>query len=257
MKEIQLIALDMDDTLLRSDKSISPRTVDLLLRWRAMGRHLVIATGRPPRAVAESLPQELWDIPWICYNGAEIRLNGEVLYQDLIPVQETQRILQVVQRCLPDSTIGMEIEDEIYFNRPIDRLTPYQVADLMSVATRPSAKVLFYHEDFSTLSDMIADLPECARCLLSDKYRLVQILSHTADKSTALQHLIGQYGLTMEHVMSFGDDSNDVDMVRLSGVGVAVDNAIPEVKAVAARHTLSNDEDGVAVVLEELMVAVG
>ena len=70
---IDIIALDMDDTLLRSDGSISEQTLALLGRWREAGNHVVIATGRPPRAVGDALPPLLHDVPWICYNGAEIR----------------------------------------------------------------------------------------------------------------------------------------------------------------------------------------
>jgi 5-amino-6-(5-phospho-D-ribitylamino)uracil phosphatase len=256
MQNIRLIALDLDDTLLRSDKSISEETLALLAQWRSLGHHIAIATGRPPRAIAESLPPEMWDLPWISYNGGEIRLNGEIIYQDLLPVDETHHVLKLVQACVPDCTIGMEIDDVIYFNREIERVTPYTIADLLTVATRPSAKVLFYHEDFSTLEAMLAEMPPRARALLSSKYKLVQILSHTADKATALQFLTARLGLTMQQVIAFGDDSNDVDMVRISGIGVAVDNAIPEVKAVADRHTLSNDEDGVAHVLRELLAVV-
>jgi Cof subfamily protein (haloacid dehalogenase superfamily) len=253
MHNIRLIALDLDDTLLRSDKTISQETLDLLARWRSLGHHIAIATGRPPRAVAESLPPAYWDVPWICYNGGEVRLNGEIIYEDLLPVAETHQVLELVLACVPDCTIGMEIDNVIYFNRPVERVSPYEVADLFAVATRPSAKVLFYHHDFSTLESMLAEIPPRARALLSSKYKLVQILSHTADKATALQFLTARLGLTMQQVMAFGDDSNDVDMVRISGIGVAVANAIPEVKAVASRHTLSNDEDGVALVLHELL----
>jgi hydroxymethylpyrimidine pyrophosphatase-like HAD family hydrolase len=81
----------------------------------------------------------------------------------------------------------------------------------------------------------------------------VQILAAGADKTHALRYLIDRLDSHMEHVIAIGDDINDVDMIRDSGLGVAVANAIPEVKAVAKHHTLSNDEDGVALVIEEIL----
>jgi hydroxymethylpyrimidine pyrophosphatase-like HAD family hydrolase len=89
--------------------------------------------------------------------------------------------------------------------------------------------------------------------MLSDKYNLVQILAANADKTHALRHLIDHLGLEMAQVVAIGDDINDVEMIRDSGLGIAVANAIPAVKAVAQRVTLSNDEDGVAVAIEELL----
>lgn len=248
-----IAALDMDDTLLNSAGELSPRTRDALRRWRAAGHHAVIATGRPPRSIGDSLPEELHDVPWIAYNGAVIHWRGRQVYENLISVDETQAILALVQARLPTCALGVEIDNQLYFNQTINRTSPYQVADLMEIATQPSAKILFFHEDFEALHGMLADLPPGARALLSAKYKLVQILAASADKAEALRVLAEQLGHTLADVVAFGDDVNDVDMVRISGIGVAVDNAVGEVKAVADRVTRSNDEDGVALVLEELL----
>ncbi|RIK38376.1 MAG: hypothetical protein DCC57_20950 [Chloroflexi bacterium] len=96
-------------------------------------------------------------------------------------------------------------------------------------------------------------MPAGARALLSDKYSLVQILAASADKAEALRFVVERWQLDMSQVAAFGDDVNDVEMVRNAGLGVAVENAIPAVKAVANRVTRSNDEDGVALILAELL----
>lgn len=250
---MRVVALDLDDTLLRSDGTISPRTVDLLRGWRAAGNYVVIATGRPPRSIAQALPDDFHEVPWITYNGAVVFENGEKIYENLISIEDTRRIVELIQDVLPSSTLGLEIDDILYLNRHAQRPTAYQLADLLEIATSPSAKVLFWHTDFTTLQPMLSGLPITARALLSNKYSLVQILAASADKAEALRFVVDRWQLGMRQVAAFGDDVNDVEMVRLSGLGVAVDNAIPEVKVVADRITLSNDDDGVALVLAELL----
>lgn len=249
-REPHLIALDLDDTLLRSDGTLSPRTLRALQQWSAAGHHLVIATGRPPRSIGGSLPEELHGIPWITYNGAEVYVDGERVYDNLLSVETTRSITTMVFEILPDCALGLEIDDMLYLNRPIRRTSPYVIADLMEVAVRPAAKILFFHQDFDRVLPLVDALPPAARAMLSVKYDLVQILAAGADKAEALRFLAQELGLGMQRVIAFGDDVNDVDMVRESGVGVAVANAVDEVKAVADHITLSNDEDGVAVLLE-------
>ncbi|NJN82611.1 MAG: HAD family phosphatase [Caldilineaceae bacterium] len=107
----RVIALDLDDTLLRSDYSISPRTLEMLAAWEASGNRLVVATGRPPRSIPDSLPDELMEVPWICYNGAEIRQHGAVIYQDLIPAKCTREVVALIDSHIPDICAGLEINN--------------------------------------------------------------------------------------------------------------------------------------------------
>ena len=111
---IKVLALDLDDTLLRSDKSLAPSTRELLAEWRTRGNRIVIATGRPPRSAGESLPEELWDTPWACYNGAEILLNGSSIYRDLLAVADARFIVESLQTALPDLAVGLEMDDVLY-----------------------------------------------------------------------------------------------------------------------------------------------
>lgn len=251
-RQPQIIALDLDDTLLRSDGAVSPRTSAALEKWAAAGHRLVVATGRPPRSIPAALPPQLRQVPWIAYNGAEVYVDGQRVYANLISVEATRAIIDLVMATMPDCALGLEIDDTLYLNRPIQRTSPYEIADLWSVATRPAAKILFFHQDFDELQPLLDGLPDEARAMLSVKYDLVQILAASADKADGLRYLAASWGLDMSRVIAFGDDINDVDMVRESGYGIAVANAVDEVKAVADRVTLSNDHDGVAVILEEL-----
>jgi Cof subfamily protein (haloacid dehalogenase superfamily) len=264
---IRVIALDLDDTLLRSDGTISSDTLSSLRRWTQAGHRVVVATGRPPRSIAGSLPDELQTVPWVCYNGAEIRHNGETVYANLIPTTEVREIVAMGQQQLPDWRIGVEINDTLYMNKQLEVVKQYTyIPDLLDIATEPAAKVIFttsswleeqsHHiDEFLPLEPLLAALPAGTRPILSHRYRLAQLLSSSADKAVALQHLVEGWGLSMANVMAFGDDVNDVGMLRASAVGVAVRNAVDEVHAAADRVTGSNDEEGVATLVNEYLDA--
>lgn len=262
--QIHVVVLDMDDTLLRSDGTLSARTEESLQRWRDQGGEVVIATGRPPRAVAGSLPASLHDAPFICYNGADARQGDRVLHADLIPTADVQSVLVAAERVSEEYTVGLEVDDRLYLNRPPDRFKNFVLMDdLLEAANQPAAKILFVpvsktvdiQQDTLLLETVVADLPMSIRPMHSTRYRLLQLMSHTADKVEALQVVLEGMGYGLENAIAFGDDVNDVGMVARSGIGVAVANAVPEVHAVADRITRSNDEDGVAMVIEELLAA--
>lgn len=249
----QIAAIDLDDTLLRSDGTLSPQTLMLLEQWQATGRRVVIATGRPPRSIGRSLPAYLHTVPWICYNGAEIRLADEPIYQNLVPAADVYEILTHIQRVTPNLLVGVEIDNVLYLNRTANRTTPYEVADLFTL-DRPAAKVLLFSESAEPLARLTFDLPITSRVLYSARYpHFIQIIGCTTDKAEALRTLVGDWQMTMKDVVAFGDDTNDLEMVRDSGFGVAMDNAVDEVKAVADYITKSNDEDGVVAVLASLL----
>jgi 5-amino-6-(5-phospho-D-ribitylamino)uracil phosphatase len=250
---LSVAAVDLDDTIVRSDGTISDRTLDALHAWEAHGGRVIIATGRPPR-MTRRIPDKLHHLPWICYNGAVIHHKELVLYEDLISGEDTRLIVEAILAAGPDVRVGVEIGDVLYLNQPLDRPGARHVADLLSVANQPSAKVILTMDHYRQIEPLLAAFPASARVLLSEKYNIAQIMPFASSKERALRHLLEQWGLSMVNVVAFGDDVNDVEMVAEAGLGVAMDNAVDAVKAVADRITLSNDEDGVALVLEELII---
>jgi Cof subfamily protein (haloacid dehalogenase superfamily) len=253
MMDYEIAAIDLDDTLLRSDGTISPHTVTQLLRWQAAGRQIIIATGRPPRSIGQALPEALHAVPWVCYNGAEIRLQDECVYTNHIPEVDTQSIIEQLQQTIPNALIGVEIDGNLYLNREAQRTTPYAVADLATLR-QPAAKVLLFSETREPLAPLTFAMPTSAQPLYSARYpHFIQVLATNCNKATALHHWVTRSDQTLGQVVAFGDDTNDVEMIAMAGLGVAVSNAVAEVKAVADRVTATNDEDGVAAVLAELL----
>lgn len=249
-----IAAIDLDDTLLRHDGTLSPWTLATLERWLAADRRIVIATGRPPRAIGRSLPAFLHQVPWVCYNGAETRLADQPIYQNLVPAADVFAVLTQIEQSTPGRLVGVEINNVLYLNRIApQRTTPYEVTDLFML-DQPAAKILIFSENAEALPPLTIEVPSSARIMYSARYpHFIQIIGCRTDKAEALRALVGSWQMSMADVVAFGDDTNDVDMVRDSGLGVAMSNAVPEVKAVADRITTSNNEDGVALVLEALL----
>ncbi len=262
-----VLAVDLDDTLLTGDKTISARTLAALAAWERSGRQVVIATGRPPR-VTRMIPSACHPYPWICYNGAWIEHQRNILFQKAIPVADARQIVATIQKAAPDCQLGVEIADKLYINRQVERPGAEFVRDVLAHTNRPTAKILTSLAELDAAQSMasngqrmnprpsetlLSELPPTTRALISPKYDLVQVMPRDTSKATALRWLTTRWGISLDEVIAFGDDVNDVEMVAEAGLGVAMANAVAEVKAVARRMTSSNEEDGVAAVLEELL----
>ena len=251
-----VLAVDLDDTLVRSDQTVSARTLDLLAAWVDDGRRAVIATGRPPRAT-RAIPDALHALPWICYNGAIILDAGTTLHRTTVTGADTTAFVEAYLEAAPDDWIGLEIDEELFVVNHHD--TPYNefatVGDVRAVAHLPTHKIIVALDSYQRVASRLMPLPRGIQAQLSAKYNLAQFMAVGVSKSAALQMLVKRWGLDMADVIAFGDDVNDLEMIRDAGVGVAMANAVPELKAVANRVTLSNDEDGVALVVEELLAA--
>jgi len=251
-KPLSVAAVDLDDTIVRSDWTVSERTLRALRTWQERRGPVVIATGRPPRSTRK-IPDVLHAHPWICYNGAVAHIDGEEIYRNLVPIEVVHQILEQFRQHDPTLWLGLEINDRLYINQPTNRADAIHVENLLEVADQPVAKVLVRVDDAAQIDAYLAVLPEGVRALVSTKVPLVQVMAHTASKGAALAALVARWDLALENVVAFGDDVNDVEMVQESGLGVAMNNAVPEVKAVADCITASNDDDGVALVLEKLL----
>ena len=257
MTNFTIAAIDLDDTLLHSDGTVSPYTLAQLQAWQQAGHKVVIATGRPPRTIGASLPPDLQAVHWVCYNGAEIHLANQRIYANHIPTDDAQAIVAQLLDASPQPLVGLEIDGQLYLNRTARRNSPYLVADLQTLL-QPAAKVLIFSENGAPLARLALEFPPTAQPLYSARYpHFIQILATDCNKAVALRHLVESWGATLADVVAFGDDTNDVEMVALSGHGVAVENAVEEVKAVADYVTATNNEDGVAVVLHALLTGEG
>ena len=249
----QIIALDLDGTLLRSDKTVSDRTLKTIAQCKQKGMRFVIATARPPRNVALMLPKALHDDPWICYNGAEIRIQNKIFHQNAIEPEVARTVIEHIQAQLPHCTLTIEIDNHLYSSGPLKYDIEYTITNLLDIATKPAAKILFDIPPDTDPKPALNALPKSCHAIITDQGTLVQIAHHTVSKSNALKVLLDHWHTTFDQVIAFGDDVNDIDILTVSKMGIAMGNAVPQLKKVANRETATNDEDGVAKILEELL----
>ncbi len=255
LHNISVIASDLDDTLLRKDGTVSESTLALFADWEALGHRLIIATGRPTRSARATLAPILAHVPLICYNGAVAFENGDTIYEQYIPGPDVQTLVERLLIHAPHARIGLEIDDQLFLNEepPRPALSGHTVVDLSTVAHRPAAKILLRRSQADLLGDALDVLPDTVQVMVSNRYDLIQIMPKGVDKAHALAALVARWGLDLKNVVAFGDDVNDVGMLKQCGLGVAVSNAVPEVLAAADRITGTPEEDGVGQVVDWLM----
>jgi len=253
----KFISLDLDGTLLTSEKVISKRTINILKKCENVGKNIVIATARPPRLVRNLLPRELKNEFLICYNGAEIYKNEEKIYEENISKSSLREILHFFILQFPETIVSVEIDNCLYTNKGVEKLfgdIEYEIVDFRKFKWNSTAKVLVDLSAINNQRIIFDNLPNDCSMVVTDDGVLGQIMNKNVSKLNALKSILHKWGVEMEDVIAFGDDYNDIEIIEESGKGIAMENAVSELKEKADFITKSNDEDGVAFYLEKLFL---
>lgn len=248
------IASDLDGTLLREGGVLSPRTLSVLTRCVANGIKVVIATGRARCSAATVLPEELNAATWVCCNGADIYENGELVAENCIAPDDAREIIGHIMDLHPGRRMYCGIGGELFSTQPFSN-TGIPVAmsnDLREVVNGPVGKISFAIEPGTDVEPLRARLPDGTRLIVTLAGKLAEIMAAGATKAWGVETAVSRWGIGLNEVVAFGDETNDTEMIAECGLGVAMGNAHPEVKSIADRQTVTNDEDGVARVLESL-----
>jgi Cof subfamily protein (haloacid dehalogenase superfamily) len=255
-----LVATDLDGTLMRTDGTVSERTRAALHRVRAAGSAVVFVTGRPTRVMAEVVAQTDASGLAICGNGAVVYdLDaGEAVSHRVLDAAAAHRLATAIRRTVPDAAFA--VESGARFGREPDFLTmwpdPHElVADAtVLLATLPATKLLVRRNGRSLAGvyEMIVKIAGEDAVVTTTGDDLVEIAGRGVSKAVALAELAAARGVGARDVVAFGDMPNDLPMFAWAGHAVAVANAHPDVIAAADEVTSSNDEDGVALVLERM-----
>ncbi len=247
---MKVIITDLDRTLLHTDKTLSEYTVRTLLACRQRGMKLVAATARPERSLTVYLAQLPFDA-LVTLNGARTVLPGRVI-EHAIPRPTALRILHRLL-AMPGALVSLEMPCGIYANRPIPLWNPtlFQTPDQLPEDAIYKLLVSF---DQPELMHRVCDLLEESVYSTIAAEILCQVMSREATKWHGIQAMLDCFGLTPEDAIYFGDDNDDLEPLSRCGTGVAMANALPQVKEVADALTCSNDEDGVARYLAQALL---
>jgi Cof subfamily protein (haloacid dehalogenase superfamily) len=249
---IKMIVTDLDGTLLRHDKTISEYTASVFYQCRKAGIKIIFATARPVRAVGKWLNIDLQSDACIYHNGAVIKIGNKLFQETGIEHDDVKKLLdEVKQFC--NMRIAAEINDMLYANFDASTVWPgveYIMTDFCDLPTSPADKIIFIITEKAEINRIEQLLYENLYWEISEN-EVLMVMNKNARKRNAIKNITNYFGLTLGEVAAFGDDYNDIEMLRDCGIGVAVANAISEVKSAADYICDTNDNDGVAKWLEE------
>ncbi len=272
MREIRLIALDLDYTLLGTDKTLSERNRRALERAAERGVEIVPTTGR----FYLGMPEAVRALPFIRFaitvNGAQLydvnrrtaAARAELPYRRAIEIMSALDEQNVVYDCYMDDWGWMsssfleraeEFAPDVYYLRMLRSLrTPVPELKAFLLARRQDVqKVQAYFTDKALRRDLLSSLgkrfPYTA--VSASLPTNIEINLREANKGEALLKLAARLGIPAGNTMAIGDGLNDLSMIRDAGVGVAMRNACPEILSAADEVTAGCDEDGVALAIEK------
>ena len=247
---IKAVVVDLDNTLLHTDKTLSEYTVSVLKKCKERDIKILVATARPYRTATDYFERVGFDAIAVS-NGARVFCGDGVTEHGISP-ESAERVLNAL-KAYEDLYVTVETGTCAYSNKPIVYYPTVVTEDLVAVAKREGAlKILVHNDREDTLEIVHKALPEDLYATVSGEF-LIQVMDKTATKWNGVKTMLESLRVSPCHTAYFGDDNDDVEPIRRCGMGVAVANAIEEAKAVADYITLSNDEDGVAHFLEQIL----
>jgi len=264
----KLLVMDVDGTLVDRERRISARNASALAAVRERGIKLTLASGRSFESITPFAQAIGVDAPLILYNGCRLQdfATKRILEDHRLPLIQAQRALQLLERYdlhvnlyLYDRVFIREVTEAARASMKKDNVTAEPVGDLpaflkddptkLLLIGKPAALARFRAEYLQGLSfppELVASEPD-----------YLEILPAGVSKGAALVSLCSRLDILPQEVVAFGDGLNDLEMLKCAGLGVAVANAHPELKAAAGYVTAGNEEDGVARAIEKFILIEG
>lgn len=274
MSNIKLVAMDLDNTLLDSDKQISKHTEEVLKEAIRQGVYIVPATGRIFKAIPEFL-RNIEGVRYaLCCNGATVydQYEDKIIYTNHLAKDVALELFDIAEKY--HCTYDIYQNGQGYMERRfLEHLSDYKVTGHLFeliTATRLPVEDLRKHIEknpmgIEKISVFFDDMDERAaareeliqRNIASVSSALnnnIELNQFGCDKGDGLTHLAQHIGLSMDEVMACGDAGNDTMMIKVAGMGVVMENGREELKEIADFVTKTNDEDGVAYAIEKLVL---
>lgn len=262
----KLLVLDLDGTLTNKKKEITPHTLQVLKEAQQKGLKIVLASGRPTYGIvplAEQLELKHFGGYIMAFNGGLILdcATGETIYQNFLDPSvypylyekgntKDFKILSYKDEYIVSEDIANEY---VAYEARLNKMPLMQVENFLDVITFPEPKCLIVG-DPEILKDLELEMREklqhCMSVYRSEPFFL-ELLPLGIDKAKCLEKLLERMQMDRKNVIACGDGFNDLSMIEFAGLGVAMANAQQVVKNAADYITLSNEEDGVAAVVEK------
>lgn len=271
--KFRLVALDMDGTIFRSDRTISPRMEQVLNRLGQQGIQVVLCTGRIYTTANRWAAQWGIDGPIICSNGANVRSEHKVYYEATLDGESIAFCKDVAQdfgSCFfafcgdHVHCTQRDVVKELFEKWDVDGLRA-QGLDLICVeddyetlvqrAANKAVKLLIVESDplrHSQIKKQLQTWKKISVC--SSESDNIDIMPTGQSKGKALKWLCQDLKIPREQVLAIGDGENDVDMIQFAGCGVAMGNAMDVVKKEADYVALTNDQDGAALAIQKFVL---
>ena len=273
-EKIRLIALDLDGTLLNSEKKISPRDRAALAAAAATGVIVVPVTGRP----AQGIPREVLELPGVRYavssNGATIRdlVTGETLLEAHLEAELARQVLArtdhfnmireafragvgYLSRADYDVLCARYEGAMLAYVLDTRQVVPGTLEEFLRDDPRPIEELFFLTDSPETKAALRRTLEDLPGIGFADPFpNDLEVIAGHIDKGEGLRFLLDRLGIDPARVLAMGDGGSDLPMLRLAGLGVVPANALDEIKAEADWVTASCDEDGVAAAVERFVL---
>lgn len=264
---IKLLAADMDGTLLNDNHQLTPRTADAIKNWVASGRHFIPSTGRPLCGLDFMYDVLTKDTPFIVYNGAMAikHMSKEVIFSITLPADIVPEIYEQGKK--HDIPIIIWSNEKLYTNRLNEYTNIYQEAvnaitstvisdcDIRTLANEGVSKIIWMDYPQNVVKhqqEMQAHFGSRINCHAS-RPELFEFVHPSASKASALEKIAQSLNISQKQTAAIGDSYNDVSMLKYAEISVAMANAPNDIKNECSHVTLTNNEDGVAVWMEDEM----
>jgi Cof subfamily protein (haloacid dehalogenase superfamily) len=264
----KLIGIDMDGTLLKDDKTISAKNVETIKKAIKQGIKIVISTGRHLKGIEKYLNQlDLISnsVYAVCLNGSIVQntKTHDSIYEKLLKIEDAKYIYNLgekinvnVQIALKESNITPILNE---YSIEDSRLTgvKFNVQDIDTIDSSEHIFKVMFMQDPEILSKSIKKLPNSIYkkyTALKSEPCFLEFINKDSNKWNGIKAVANHFGIKKDEILCIGDSGNDVAMIKHAGLGVAMGNAIPEIKKIASYITKTNEEDGVAHVIEKFVL---
>ena len=276
MSTISVIIMDVDGTLTNGRKIVTRKTKEALIKAQRSGIKLVLASGRLTSGLIDLAKElEMADNNGllVSFNGSKVTdcQTNEVLFNEPMSIEDGQAVLEHMKNFNVKPMIDQE--DYMYVNNVFDneiiyKGSPFNIIkyesrggkfklcekdDLAAFANFPLNKILtagdpeYLHANYKEMMEPFKDKLSCM--FTADFF--FEFTAKGIDKAKAIDTVLIPMGYKKEEMIAFGDGHNDASIVKYAGIGVAMGNAVDDLKAIADEITLSNEEDGIAYTLSK------